>query len=209
MKKNTFTLIELLVVIGIIAVLAAMLLPALSKAREKGVSADCMNNVKQLSSALIMYENENSLWFPEIPGGNSGVDRENQWIYYTGYQVPDNGCFIPSRGTLYPYCKSEKLFECKADSSTARNSYSLNSNAGEYKITEVDEPSSTLFVLEEGRRHAKKAFNTSNDGYFAASGDICANRHTQGSNFGYMDGHATWENMPETKLREQLHLTSE
>ena len=57
--KKTFTLIELLVVIGIIAVLAAMLLPALTKAREKGISADCINNVKQFSLALIMYENEN------------------------------------------------------------------------------------------------------------------------------------------------------
>ena len=81
--KGGFTLIELLVVIAIIATLAAMLLPALAKAKQKAHAIACMNNLKQVGLGMLMHADEND---DTIPRGNA----KRWWFVFMPY-IPEGG----------------------------------------------------------------------------------------------------------------------
>ncbi len=79
--RQAFTLIELLVVIAIIGILAALLLPVLSAAKQRAAQAQCVNNLKQLGTGMIMYIDDNHDTFPGLASQHNGFQPAD-WIYW-------------------------------------------------------------------------------------------------------------------------------
>ena len=110
---RAFTLIDLLVVIAIIAILASMLLPALSKAKAKAAQAKCMSNLKQLTYGLLMYINDNQDCFPAAASENTYGFHVEDWIYWRvipGYPPITQSPIVTGLGSA-----SSNLFRCSMD----------------------------------------------------------------------------------------------
>ncbi len=222
MRKG-FTLIELLVVIAIIAILAAILFPVFSRAREQARKTTCLSNMKQIGMALMMYVQDWDETFPFLGcwGCGTGPDANNP--------------LCTPQAKIYPYVKNTDIFACPStagDAATMVLYYDAGQNLARVGGGWPFPPEFTGKVVSIGwndKMYAAKQAELPTpaetavfaDAIFAFScggtrvvyANACASactpslrlkrntRHTEGENLVFADGHAKW--MPYLQIADQ------
>jgi len=225
--RRGFTLIELLVVIAIIAVLMGILMPALSRVREQGKRVTCLNNLRQLTMAWIMYADAND---DKLVNGDSGEygNAANNGPYWVNRDWDTNMTTEQreqaiKEGALWPYASELKLFKCQTVNRKAMDYYNMTSPpARTYSICDsmnCKDWSDMGATIIKRRMQIK---NAANRGVFVDDGGTCPSalggwtvysnqykwwdpppvRHGDGTNFSFADGHSDYHKWEDSRTIE-------
>jgi prepilin-type N-terminal cleavage/methylation domain-containing protein/prepilin-type processing-associated H-X9-DG protein len=215
-----FTLIELLVVIAIISLLAAILFPVFARARENARRTSCQSNLKQISLGVIQYVQDYDERFP-LSGGDQNA---------TSYKCATYTKEPLSWATkIIPYTKSTQIFKCPSDywsnrggsyntsRKNAEVSYANNKELGPLygtvygtllpapvHLASVNSPSLVIMWTETERGASEQNYIACHDwtrnNLYADNDDMAYNRHLDGSNLAFVDGHVKWFKTEKTTI---------
>jgi prepilin-type N-terminal cleavage/methylation domain-containing protein len=219
LRNNGFTLIELLVVIAIIAILAAILFPVFSQAREKARAISCLSNTRQLGLAITMYADDHDEAYPCTCMTMMGMAPTDPQDWMT---------------TVMPYIKNVGVFRCPSDTSmlwsnssnmmmTPRvSSYGFNGYFMPVEppyfgpaMAQIDKPAECVLVAELADSVTQDYFQpmywgnppkVTDSGNQMMEWDMVAmqplttaiRRHQQGSNYVFAEGHSKWQRFEQT-----------
>jgi prepilin-type N-terminal cleavage/methylation domain-containing protein/prepilin-type processing-associated H-X9-DG protein len=205
--RNGFTLIELLVVIAIIAILAAILFPVFSQAREKGRQASCLSNCRQIGTAGQMYAQDwDGAFMPTYQyDGTAGDATVLRWWYdmvqpYTknwGVIVcPSGKNFVANGRTKIDTNNGRQGVWCSYG--TCSNTWCVGSFGGAKMESAFVEPANTIWIAESRTGSAElwsrdglRSWECPAPAGFTAAPLACT-RHQEGANYVFVDGHAKW-----------------
>ncbi|MGO8696974.1 MAG: type II secretion system protein [Limisphaerales bacterium] len=235
-SAGAFTLIELLVVIAVIAILGALLLPALSGAKEQGRKINCLNNLKQLQICWELYADDYGGTLPpnddvSAAGGTNGVQTFNQTSWCQGWPQTDTNTAALQTGLLFPYNRQAAIYHCPSDVSQVQDangnllpllrtrSYNMSQSVNGLglmidpemqppgtavdvyqpcfmKLSAITNPPPTrlfVFIDENESTIMDAQFGYSMPNYTPGEWwDMPSNRHLQGANLSFADGHAEY-----------------
>jgi prepilin-type N-terminal cleavage/methylation domain-containing protein/prepilin-type processing-associated H-X9-DG protein len=184
MGRRAFTLVELLVVIALVAVLAALLLPALSSARERGRQAQCAAHLRQIALATLLYVEEHDDTFPSQP--EDGLLVRALGGHGTNYY-----------DLLMPFVSNPGVWLCAStrDNPGRLMSYHMNGlviTANGLKSAAVRKPSDTLLIGESGQGTRWNEAHLRPDLLGHPPYDRPQRHHHGGGNATFVDGHVQW-----------------